>query len=140
MKHLKIRTAIIVAILIIALAAVFLLQKISLSSVNNVSEDTALALLSDNVNQVREVLDNQLNNIWGRMEMVDSALNAVGDMSGEEAVSYLKNSVPDAHRVMLVSKEGAYVDQKGEIGFLEPAEELYPLFLENQRICILSQE
>lgn len=140
MKNLKIRTGIIVAILVVALAAVFLLQKYTLSSVNNVSEDTALSLLSDNVNQVREVLDNQLNNIWGRMEMVDSALNAVGDMSGEEAITYLESSVPDAYRVMLVSKEGAYIDQKGEVGFLEPAEKLYPLFLDNQRICILSQE
>ena len=46
----KSSSAIIVAILFIALVAVFLLQKNILSSVNRVSEQTALTLLSDNVN------------------------------------------------------------------------------------------
>lgn len=61
MKVKKSSSAIIVAILFIALVAVFLLQKNTLSSVNRVSEQTALTLLSDNVNQVREVLDNQID-------------------------------------------------------------------------------
>ncbi|MGN0496459.1 MAG: ATP-binding protein [Lachnospiraceae bacterium] len=137
---LKTRTVIIVVILIAALAAVYILQRNTLSSVNRVSEQTALNLLSDNVNQVREVLDNQLNNIWGRMEMVDGALNSIGDMTTKEAVSYLQNSVPDAYRIELVSKDGEYIDQNGKTGYVKPTKELYPLFLENERICILSQD
>lgn len=140
MKQLKTRTAVIAAILITALAAVFLLQKSMLSSVNRVSEQTALDLLSDNANQVREVLDNQISNIWGQMKMVDSALTAIGDMSLEDAVSYLKSGIPDAYKVELASKEGEYIDQNGEIGYVEPTEEIYPLFLEDKRICIMSQE
>lgn len=140
MKILKTRTVIIVVILIAALAAVYILQRNTLSSVNRVSEQTALNLLSDNVNQVREVLDNQLNNIWGRMEMVDGALNSIGDMTTKEAVSYLQNSVPDAYRIELVSKDGEYIDQNGKTGYVKPTKELYPLFLENERICILSQD
>ena len=140
MKILKTRTVIIVVILIAALAAVYILQRNTLSSVNRVSEQTALNLLSDNVNQVREVLDNQLNNIWGRMEMVDGALNSIGDMTTKEAVSYLQNSVPDAYRIELVSKDGEYIDQNGKTGYVKPTKELYPLFLYNERICILSQD
>lgn len=139
-KSLRARTVIIVAVLITALIAVFLLQKHMISSVNRVSEQTALSLLSDNANQVREVLDNQLNNIWNRMEMVDSAVTAVGDMTTEEAVAYLKRSVPDAYRVVLASSDGEYIDQSGKNGYVELTEQIEPLFFENRRVCILNQE
>ena len=127
-------------VLVAALLLVFLLQKNTLTSVNTVSEQTALSILSENANQVREVLDNQLDNIWGRMEMVDSALSAIGDMSEEQAVSYLKDSLSDAYRVGLVSAEGRYIDQNGERGYLEASEEAYPLFLEDKPICLLNQK
>ena len=127
-------------VLVAALLLVFLLQKNTLTSVNTVSEQTALSILSENANQVREVLDNQLDNIWGRMEMVDSALSAIGDMSEEQAVSYLKDSLSDAYRVGLVSVEGRYIDQNGERGYLEASEEAYPLFLEDKPICLLNQK
>ncbi|MGN0437272.1 MAG: ATP-binding protein, partial [Lachnospiraceae bacterium] len=77
---------------------------------------------------------------WGRMEMVDGALNSIGDMTKKEAVSYLRNSIPDAYRVELVSGDGEYIDQNGKTGYVKPTKELYPLFLENERICILSQD
>lgn len=118
----------------------FFAAKNTLTSVNTVSEQTALSILSENANQVREVLDNQLDNIWGRMEMVDSALSAIGDMSEEQAVSYLKDSLSDAYRVGLVSAEGRYIDQNGERGYLEASEEAYPLFLEDKPICLLNQK
>ena len=140
MKRTSVRAVIIAVVLIAALAAVFLLQSKTLSSVNRISEQTALSLLSENANQVREVLDNQLENIWGRMRMVDSALSAIRDMAPDQAVSYLKNSLPDAYRVELVSEEGAYIDQNGETGYVEPTEEIFPLFLEDQPICLLSQQ
>ena len=130
----------IVVILIAALAAVFMLQSSTLLSVNQVSEQTALSLLSENANQVHEVLDNQLDNIWSRMRMVDSALSAIGDMTRDRAISYLKNSLPDAYRVELVSEEGAYIDQNGDTGYVEPTEEIFPLFLDGQPICLLSQQ
>ena len=134
------QTLAIAIVLVAALLLVFLLQKNTLTSVNTVSEQTALSILSENANQVREVLDNQLDNIWGRMEMVDSALSAIGDMSEEQAVSYLKDSLSDAYRVGLVSAEGRYIDQKGERGYLEASEEAYPLFLEDKPICLLNQK
>lgn len=140
MKILKSRTVIIVIILIIALATVYILQTHMLTSVNRVSEQTALSLLSENANQVRKGLDNQLNDIWERMEMVDSALTAVGEMNTEEAVSYLKSCIPDLYRVLLVTKEGEYIDQTGKKNYLEPTEKLYPLFFENKRISILNQD
>ena len=140
MKRTSVRAVTIAVVLIAALAAVFLLQSKTLSSVNRISEQTALSLLSENANQVREVLDNQLENIWGRMRMVDSALSAIRDMAPDQAVSYLKNSLPDAYRVELVSEEGAYIDQNGETGYVEPTEEIFPLFLEDQPICLLSQQ
>lgn len=140
MKVKKSSSAIIVAILFIALVAVFLLQKNTLSSVNRVSEQTALTLLSDNVNQVREVLDNQINNIWARMEIMDSALTAIGDMDSQKAQSYLRTSLLDTYRVELVTEEGEYIDQNGKRGFIKLTEELCPLFLDNSRICTLSQD
>ena len=140
MKVKKYSSAIIVAILFIALVAVFLLQKNTLSSVNRVSEQTALTLLSDNVNQVREVLDNQINNIWARMEIMDRALTAIGDMDSQKAQSYLRTSLLDTYRVELVTEEGEYIDQNGKRGFIKLTEELCPLFLYNSRICTLSQD
>lgn len=140
MKQFKIQAAVITAVLITALISVFLLQRSTLSSVNRVSEQTALSLLSENANQVREVLDNQLDNIWGCMEMVNSALSAIGDMTEDQAVTYLKNSLSDAFRVELVSEEGRYIDQDGKTGYLNPSEDIYPLFLEDQPLCLLSQQ
>ncbi len=140
MGHIKIQTAIIIAILIVALGSVYILQKRTNSSVNRVSEQTALTLLSENVNQVREVLDNQIDDIWIRMEMVDVALTSIGDMTTDEAVCYMKSSVPDAYKVVLISGEGKYLDQNGKTGYVEPADDVNPLFFENKRICVLSQE
>ena len=140
MKQFKIQAAVIIAVLVTALISVFLLQRSTLSSVNKVSEQTALSLLSENANQVREVLDNQLDNIWNRMEMVNSALSAIGDMYEDKAVTYLKNSLSDAFRVELFSGEGEYIDQDGKTGYLTPSEDLYPLFLEDRPICLLSQQ
>lgn len=139
MKQERKQAVIIVVVLVVALFSVFLLQRNTLSSVNRVSEQTALYILSENANQVREVLDNQLDNIWGRMEMVNSALSAIGDMTEDKAVTYLKNSLSDAYRVELASEEGTYIDQDGEKGYLKPSEDIYPLFLEDQPICLLSQ-
>ncbi|MGN0170927.1 MAG: ATP-binding protein [Lachnospiraceae bacterium] len=136
MRNLKTQTAVIVAVLITALAAVFLLQKHTISSVNRVSEQTALTLLSENAGQVREVLNKQLSSIWGKLDMVDRALNTIGDMTTEETVTYLRECIPDACRVLLVSKERHYIDQNGNEGDLELTESLYPLFRENQRVCI----
>lgn len=140
MKQFKTQAAVIIAVLVTALISVFLLQRSTLSSVNQVSEQTALSLLSENANQVREVLDNQLDNIWNRMEMVNSALSAIGDMYEDKAVTYLKNSLSDAFRVELVSGEGEYIDQDGKTGYLNPSEDIYPLFLEDRPICLLSQQ
>ena len=130
----------ITAVLVAALFLVFLLQRNTLTSVNRVSEQTALSILSENANQVREVLDGQLDNIWGRMEMVNSALSAIGDMSQEQAVSYMKDSLSDAWCVELVSAEGRYIDQNGKSGYIEASEEIYPLFFEDQPICLLNQQ
>ena len=140
MKLIKARTVMIVAILIIALAAVFLLQNNTLSSVNELSEQTALSLLSDNANQVKGVLDNQISNIWIRLEMVDSALSSIGDTSLDRAVNYLNNSVPDACEIELVSDDGIYIRQNGESGYITPTNDMFPLFLNDERICILNQD
>lgn len=136
----EIKQAVAIAlVLVTALVLVFVLQNNTITSVNKVSEQTALSILSENANQVREVLDNQLDNIWRRMDMVDSAMSAIGDMSEDKAVTYLKDSLSDAYRVELASSEGAYIDQNGEKGYLEASEDIYPLFLEDKPICILSQ-
>lgn len=136
----EIKQAVAIAlVLATALVLVFVLQNNTITSVNKVSEQTALSILSENANQVREVLDNQLDNIWKRMDMVDSAISAIGDMSEDKAVTYLKDSLSDAYRVELASSEGAYIDQNGEKGYLEASEDIYPLFLEDKSICILSQ-
>ncbi|MGN0778674.1 MAG: ATP-binding protein [Aristaeellaceae bacterium] len=134
------RTGIIMAILTAALVLVFLLQTNTITSVNRASEQTALELLSENANQVREVLDNQLDTIWARMTMVDSALVAIGDMTRDEARAYLRTSLPDAYRVELVTADGAYLDQDGKTGYITPSEDVFPLFLQNQPICVLSQQ
>ena len=140
MKQEKRQAVVIAAVLIAALLLVFLLQRHTLSSVNEVSEQTALSILSENANQVREVLDNQLESIWNRMKMVDSALSAIGDMPESKAVTYLRSSLPDAYRVELVTAEGFYIDQDGKTGYLEASEDIYPLFWENQPVCTLNQQ
>lgn len=111
----EIKQAIAIAVVLVAaLVLVFMLQRNTLTSVNMVSEQTALSILSENASQVREVLNNQMDNIWGRMEMVNSALSSIGDMSEEKAITYLKDSLSDACRVELSSAEGKYIDQNGE--------------------------
>lgn len=137
----EIKQAIAIAVVLVAaLVLVFMLQRNTLTSVNMVSEQTALSILSENASQVREVLNNQMDNIWGRMEMVNSALSSIGDMSEEKAITYLKDSLSDACRVELSSAEGKYIDQNGEKGYLEATEDIYPLFLEDKPVCILNQQ
>lgn len=140
MKLIKARTIMIVTVLIIALIAVFMLQTNTISSVNEVSEQTALSLLSDNANQVKAVLDNQISNIWLRMEMVDSALTNIGDTNLEQAVIYLQNSIPDACETGVISEEGLYIRQDGKMGYVSPDSNIFPLFLNNEKICLLSND
>lgn len=140
MKPIKIRTVLIIAILIAVLLMVFLLQKHTMSSVNLVSERTALTLLADNACQVKTVLDNQIRNIWIRMEMVDNELSHIGNMTKEQASEFLRNDIRDACMIELVSGEGESFNYRGEKEYLNLKEDLYPLIFQDSRICTISQE
>ena len=88
MNRVKIKAALIVLVLIIALVVVFFLQKNTLSYVNDVSEKTALKLLSESAYQVQEVLNNQMYNIQRRMEMIECGLSSISSStSGSEQAS-----------------------------------------------------
>lgn len=147
MKRVKVKAAMIVLVLIIALIVVFLLQKNTLSYVNSVSEKTALNLLSENAYQVQEVLDNQMYNIWRRMEMIECGLSSISsimdgakqDCVEAEAVSYLKTSMGDAYNLQMIDVDGKFIDQNGKKGYINLTEDLFPLFREQQRICVLHQ-
>ncbi len=139
MRHIKTQIVLIVVVLIVALASVFLLQYRSMSSVNKVSEERVLSLLSDNANQVKRVLDNQMSNIWTRIDIVNSSLLSLGDMTEEQAVSFLKYTLPQAYNVELVTKDGHFIDQFGKSGYIEHGEEVAPLLQNNERVCFLNQ-
>lgn len=139
MKHIKMQIVLIVVVLIAALASVFLLQYRLMASVNRVSEERILSLLSDNSIQVRDVLDNQMSNIWTRIDIVNSSLKSFGDMTREQAVKFLKNTLPMASNVELVTKDGQFIDRFGQSGYIEHGEEVAPLFEKGERICMHNQ-
>ncbi len=147
MNRVKIKAALIVLVLITALVVVFFLQKNTLSYVNDVSEKTALKLLSESAYQVQEVLNNQMYNIQRRMEMIECGLSSISSStSGSEqasmeaqAVAYLKASLGDAYNLQMIDGDGKYIDQNGEKGYINLTADIFPLFREQQRICVLHQ-
>lgn len=140
MKNKAFRTFMIIFILFLALVAMFILQEYTFSNVNKVSEDTALSLLSDNANQVRRVLDNQIDNLWSGLEILDSSFTNFGDLNSDEAVHYLKNSVQNAYKVKLVTDEGKFIDQNGKEGVIKKTRDLSSLFNDKKKLCILCKE
>lgn len=139
LKKSGIQVALISVILVLSMAGVIILQLNMIKSVNKASEDTVISLLSDNANQVKTVLDNQLTNVWARMSTVNAALSVIDDLTEKEAQEFLYGILPRAYNVQLVTDDGAYLDQFGKKGYVEIDDTAFRLLIYNEEVCTLRQ-
>ncbi|MDO4458753.1 MAG: response regulator [Clostridia bacterium] len=139
-KQNLINLATIVAIFVVAFILLLILQKQSQSSVNKISEDTALSILAENAVQVEEVLENQIKNIWNHLETVDGSLAVLNGSDKEELAVHLNRVMQEESEIKLLTKDGRYFDNLSGSGVITINDNLFPLFLENRQTCVLIQQ
>ena len=128
------------AVLILALCLTYFLMSDTMNSVNDVTEQEALALLTENAVQMNNIIENQLTNNWRQIDTICAALDNLDNHSTDEVASFLKNVSPDAHNVLLLSDKGNYLDKAGERGVQQISKDILPLIQGEKRILRLRQD
>ena len=128
------------AVLILALCLTYFLMSDTMNSVNDVTEQEALALLTENAVQMNNIIENQLTNNWRQIDTICAALDNLDNHSTDEVASFLKNASPDAHNVLLLSDKGNYLDKSGEWGMKQISKDILPLIQGEERILRLRQD
>ena len=128
------------AVLILALCLTYFLMSDTMNSVNDVTEQEALALLTENAVQMNNIIENQLTNNWRQIDTICAALDNLDNHSTDEVASFFKNVSPDAHNVLLLSDKGNYLDKAGERGVQQISKDILPLIQGEKRILRLRQD
>lgn len=127
-------------VLILALALTYFLMSDSMKSVNDVTEQEALALLTENAVQMDSIIENQLTNNWKQIDTICVALENMENHSAEMVASFLHNSSPEAYNMLLLSNEGSCLNSSGEWGIKQISKDLLPLIQGQERILLLRQD
>lgn len=127
-------------VLIPSLLLTFFLMTGTMDSINAISEQEALALLTENAVQMNNIIENQLINNWRQIDSIGAALDHMTAHSADEISAFLQSAAPDAHNVLLLSQEGDYLDRAGERGLMQITKDLLPLVQDEERILLLRQE
>lgn len=127
-------------VLILALALTYFLMSDSMKSVNDVTEQEALALLTENAVQMDSIIENQLTNNWKQIDTICVALENMENHSAEMVASFLHNSSPEAYNMLLLSNEGSCLNNSGEWGIKQISKDLLPLIQGQERILLLRQD
>ena len=137
-KHNKI-APVVAAILILSLLLTYFLMSGTMSSVNDISEQEALALLTENAMQMDNIIENQLYNNWKQIDTVCVALENMENYSVNEVVSFLQNGLTDTYDVLLRSDDGNYLNRNGQWGLKQIAKDILPLIQDEERILRLKE-
>ncbi len=131
---------IVAAVLILALLLTYFLMSNTMNSVNDVTEQEALALLTENAVQMNNIIENQLTNNWKQIDTICVALENMENHSADEVASFLHDASPDAYNMLLLSDEGNYLDKSGVLGMKQISKDILPLIQGEERILRLRQD
>ena len=138
-KQLKI-APIVAGVLILSLLLTYFLMSGTTKSINDASEQEALALLTENAVQMDNIIENQLSNNWKQIDTICMALERLENHSVAEVVSFLKDASVGAYDMLLLSGDGSFLDRSGQRGLKQISKDLLPLMQGEDRILLLRQE
>ena len=131
---------IVAAVLVLALLLTYFLMSGTMNSVNDVTEQEALALLTENAVQMNSIIENQLTNNWKQIDTISKALENMENHSADMVSSFLRDASPDVYDMLLLSNEGSYLDKSGKRGTKQISKDILPLMQGEERILLLRQE
>ncbi|MGN0618006.1 MAG: ATP-binding protein, partial [Ruminiclostridium sp.] len=131
---------VVAVVLILALMLTYVLMKDTMTSVNNVTEQEALALLTENAVQMNSIIDNQLTNNWKQIDTISVALENMEDHSSDMVADFLRNASTDAYNMLLLSDDGSSLDSSGKWGLKQISKDILPLMQGEDRILLLRQD
>ena len=126
-------------VLILSLLLTYFLMTVTMNSINDVSEQEALALLTENAVQMNNIIENQLTSNWKQIDTVCMGLEHLESHSVNEVVSFLQDASTDAYDMLLLSGEGSFLDRSGQQGVKQISKDLLPLMRGEDRILLLRQ-
>ena len=131
---------IVVVVLLMSLLLTYFLMSDTMNSINDVSEQEALALLTENAMQMDNIIENQLTNNWKQIDTICVALENMEDHSADMVASFLHDASTDAYDMLLLSDEGSYLNRSGEWGLKQIFKDVLPLMQGEERILLLRQD
>ena len=126
-------------VLILSLLLTYFLMTGTMNSINDASEQEALALLTENAVQMNNIIKNQLTSNWKQIDTVCMGLEHLESHSVNEVVSFLQDASTDAYDMLLLSGEGNFLDRSGQQGVKQISKDLLPLMRGEDRILLLRQ-
>ena len=126
-------------VLILSLLLTYFLMTGTMNSINDASEQEALALLTENAVQMNNIIENQLTSNWKQIDTVCMGLEHLESHSVNEVVSFLQDASTDAYDMLLLSGEGNFLDRSGQQGVKQISKDLLPLMRGEDRILLLRQ-
>ena len=127
-------------VLILSLLLTYFLMTGTMNSINDASEQEALALLTENAVQMNNIIENQLTSNWKQIDTVCMGLEHLESHSVNEVVSFLQDASTDAYDMLLLSGEGSFLDRSGQQGVKQISKDLLPLMRGEDRILLLRQD
>ena len=127
-------------ILILSLLLTYFLMSGTMNSINDVSEQEALALLTENAVQMEHIIENQLTNNWKQIDTVCVALERSQAHSVNALASFLQDVSADAYDILLLSDDGTSLDRAGQQGLKQITKDLLPLMQGEEKILLLRQD
>ena len=127
-------------VLILSLLLTYFLMSGTMNSINDVSEQEALALLTENAVQMKNIIENQLINNWKRIDTVCVALERSEAHTVNELISFSQAVSADAYDILLLSDDGSSLDRSGQWGLKQITQDLLPLMQDEERILLLRQD
>ena len=127
-------------VLILSLLLTYFLMSGTTKTINDASEQEALALLTENAVQMEKIIENQLANNWKRIHNLCIALEHMGNHSVDETVSFLQDASTEAYDMLLLSGDGSFLDRSSQQGKKQITKDLLPLMQGEDRILLLQQE
>lgn len=127
-------------VLILSLLLTYFLMSRTISSINEVSEQEALALLTENAVQMEHSLENQLFNNWKQIDTACAVLERSEAHTVNELISLSKDVSADAYDILLLSDDGSSLNKAGQWGLKQITKDLLPLMREKEKILLLRQD
>ena len=127
-------------VLILSLLLTYFLMSGTMNSINDVSEQEVLALLTENAVQMENIIKNQLTNNWKQIDTVCAALERSEAHTVNELLSFSQDVSSDAYDILLLSDDGSSLNRAGQWGLKHITKDLLPLMQDKERILLLRQD